>query len=541
MSEQPSVQSQPLSADALVARGDQLRNSARMAEARASYAAALRLQASRADAWAGYADTSQAIGCYRDALTGYDRALALIPAWPAAWHNRGNVLRLLGLYDAALESATRALALAPDFVEALNNRGNLLRRLNRHAEALADYDRAIALRPAWADVHSNRGNALQELNRIDEARDAYAQAVERAPGRVAYHCSLASVTRLARDHACYRALEGFLQREEQLAPHERVALHFALGDALTGFGAPQDGFDHFIKGNALQRALLHYDDAALFASFERLRKAYGRERFEEATDRRGGNPAATPVFIVGMPRSGSTLIEQVLASHPAIYGAGEYGAFTEALDECVTFDARGRTYDDVLADLSPADFTALGDAYQRRIAQLGGIERGYLRVVDKSLPNFAHLGLIHLALPNARFIHVRRSAVDTCLSCFSKWLPSMPFTFDLAELGRYYAEYDRQIAHWRSVLPPGVLLDVEYEKLVEDLPREARRMLEHCGVEWDPACLAFDRNERAVATASAQQVRRPIHTEALRRWRPSAEQLAPLLKGLGALADPIST
>ena len=138
----------------------------------------------------------------------------------------------------------------------------------------------------------------------------------------------------------------------------------------------------------------------------------------------------------------------------AIYGAGEYGAFTEALDEYVAFDARGRTHDDVLADLRPADFTALGDAYQHRIAQLGGIERGHLRVVDKSLPNFAHLGLIHLALPNARFIHVRRSAVDTCLSCFSKWLPAMPFTFDLAELGRYYAEYERQIAHWRSVLPP---------------------------------------------------------------------------------------
>jgi tetratricopeptide (TPR) repeat protein len=536
MSEQCPVQSQPLSADALVARGDQLRSNARMAEARASYAAALRLQVERADAWAGYADTSQAIGCYRDALTGYDRALALNPDWPAAWHNRSNALRLLGLYDAALESVTRALALAPDFVEALNNRGNLLRRVNRHAEALADYDRAIALRPAWADVHGNRGNALRELNRIDEARDAYQQAIERAPERVAYYVSLASVTRLSREHACYRALEAFLQREAQLGPHERIALHFAMGDALTGFGAHQDGFDHFIKGNALQRALLHYDETAVFASFERLRRTYGRERIESV--RGEGNPAASPVFIVGMPRSGSTLIEQVLASHPQVYGAGEYGAFTESLDEHVALDTGGRTRDAILEGLSPADFTALGDAYQRRIAQLGGIERGHLRVVDKSLPNFVHLGLIHLALPNARFIHVRRSAVDTCLSCFSKWLPSMPFTFEPGELGRYYAEYERQIAHWRSVLPPGALLDVQYENLVDDLPGEARRMLEHCGLEWDPACLAFDRNARAVATASAQQVRQPIHKDALRRWRPSAQQLAPLLKGLGALADP---
>jgi hypothetical protein len=141
-------------------------------------------------------------------------------------------------------------------------------------------------------------------------------------------------------------------------------------------------------------------------------------------------------------------------------------------------------------------------------------------------------------LPNARFIHVRRNAVDTCLSCFSKWLPAMPFTFEQRELGRYYAEYDRQIAHWRSVLPPGVLLDVQYEALVEDLPREARRMVEHCGLEWHPACLAFHRNERAVATASAQQVREPIRTDALRRWRPPPEQLAPLIEALGALAGP---
>jgi hypothetical protein len=262
-----------------------------------------------------------------------------------------------------------------------------------------------------------------------------------------------------------------------------------------------------------------------------LRETYTRERIEAC--RGGGHEATTPVFIVGMPRSGSTLIEQVLASHPDVYGAGEYGAFTEALDEYVAFNGKGRAREAVLERLSTVDFTELGAGYQRRIAQLGGIERGYQRIVDKSLPNFMHLGLIHLALPNARFIHARRSAVDTCLSCFSKWLPSMPFTFDLGELGRYYAAYDRLIDHWRAVLPPGVLLDVHYEDMVEDLPREARRILDHCGLTWDPACLSFDRNERAVATASALQVRQPIHTRSLRRWRPAAAQLAPLLDGLG--------
>ena len=539
MSEPPRpAQPQPLSADALSARGEHLRSSGRLAEARATYAEALRLDAASAQAWAGYADASLALGHDRDAVTGYDRALALHPAWPAVWHNRSNALRALGLYEAALDSVTRALALAPDFVEALNNRGNLLRRVYRHAEALADYDRAIALRPGWADAHGNRGNALRELNRLADAQDAYQRAIELAPERVAYYCSLASVSRLSPDHACYRALEGFLARDAGLGPHERIALHFGLGDALAGFGRHQEGFDHYVKGNALQRARLDYDEAMVFASFKTLRQTWGRERVEAG---RGGNPSPAPVFIVGMPRSGSTLIEQVLASHPQVFGAGEYGAFTEALDERVAADARGRAKDAVLATLTDAHFTGLGDAYVRRLAQLGGIERGYARVIDKSLPNFVHLGLIHRALPNARFIHVRRNAIDTCLSCFSKWLPSMPFTFDLGELGRYYAEYDRQIAHWRSVLPPGTLLDVQYEKLVEDLPGQTRRMLDHCGLEWDPACLAFERNARAVATASALQVRRPVHEVrsahrgAANRWRPAAERLAPLVVGLGIL------
>jgi len=220
-----------------------------------------------------------------------------------------------------------------------------------------------------------------------------------------------------------------------------------------------------------------------------------------------------------------------------VYGAGEYTAFSAELDAYARRQQRTKLDAPLLSALRSADFTAIGRGYQQRIAQLGGIEHGYLRVVDKSLLNFIHLGLLHLALPNARFIHARRNPVETCLSCFSKLLSNMPFSFELGELGRYYVAYDRLMAHWREVLPAGVMLEVDYEAMTDDLPTQARRILAHCQLEWDPACLAFEHTERPIATASALQVRQPLYQHAVRRWRPEPALLAPLLAELGALAS----
>ncbi|WP_052408807.1 tetratricopeptide repeat-containing sulfotransferase family protein [Paraburkholderia acidipaludis] len=522
----------PASADILIAQANLLRDLGRPAEALDGYAAALRLQSQRADAWAGHGDALHLLGRRDEALASYDRALALQPGLAAAWYNRATLLRGLDRHDEALASLNRTLELAPDFVEALNNRGNLLRHFNRHAEALADYDRALALRPAYAAAHSNRGNVLRELNRLDDARSAYQRAIDAAPGEVMHYRNLASVTRLTRDDPCFMALARFALHEAELGAQDRVYLHFALGDALMEFGERDEAFDHYLSGNALQRARVQYDEARTLAAFGQMRRTFTPARLDAV--RGGGDACDSPVFIVGMPRSGSTLIEQVLSSHPHVYGAGECGFFADALhaqeeQRSRTTPGRGGSSGEWDAN----DFGALGADYLRRIRLLGGIDAGYRRVVDKSLPNFMNLGLIHLALPNARIIHARREAVDCCLSAFSRLLTMMPFSFELGELGRYYAAYERLMDHWRAVLPPGVMLEVRYEDMVSDLPREARRMLDHCGLEWDPACLDFHRSDRAVATASSLQVRQPIYASSVRRWRPAPAHLAPLIEGLG--------
>jgi hypothetical protein len=238
---------------------------------------------------------------------------------------------------------------------------------------------------------------------------------------------------------------------------------------------------------------------------------------------------------VGMPRSGSTLIEQVLASHPRVIGGGERPDFGAALRGARRREGALRDSDAFIAALSEPVLKRLAAAYlDRLVSAAAGTKANPLRITDKMLDNFRHLGLIHLALPNARIIHTRRDPVDTCLSCYSKLFAAPhPYSYDLGTLGRYWRAYDRLMAHWRAVLPPGVMLEVQYEQVVADFETEARRVIAHCGLDWDDACLDFYRTERPVRTASIVQVRQPIYRSSVGRWRPDAATLRPLLEGLG--------
>jgi hypothetical protein len=236
------------------------------------------------------------------------------------------------------------------------------------------------------------------------------------------------------------------------------------------------------------------------------------------------------VFVVGMPRSGTTLVEQILASHPAVFGAGELELMPRAVAGLRAAHPEA-AFPDLAAMLDDADLRALGARYLAGLDRIAPPEAA--RVTDKLPLNFVHVGLIHLALPGARLVHVRRDPLDTCVSCYSKlFAGNQPFAYDLGELGRYYRAYTSVMAHWRRVLPPGVLLELDYEAVVADLERAARRLVAHCGLGWDDACLAFHRTERPIRTASALQVRRPLYTEAIGRAAAYAPWLAPLIAAL---------
>ena len=523
----------PSNGDILSSCASLLHELGQLEPALANYDRALKSRPQQADWLCNRGDVLQELQRYQEALASYQQAVTFAPKFAAAWNKRGNALRNLKSYEAALASYAHALQLEPNFVEAINNRGNLLRHFHRYPEALACYERALTLQPGYAEAHSNRGNALRELNQLDAARASFQRAVELAPGNVRYYCYWAAATQLTAQDACYQALERFAQHPEVLAPADRSLLHFTLGDALTQLGEHDRAFAHFQQGNAVQRARTRYNEAGSLGLFDWMRSTVTREFIDSR--RGGGDPSDAPVFIVGMPRCGSTLIEQVLASHPEVYGAGEYPAFPDVLRQYVERTRAGRADSAVITALAQADYGVLGADYQQCIQQLEGGGR-YRRVVDKALQNFAFVGLIHLALPNARFIHARRSPVDTCLSCFSKPFDDAPFSFDLAELGRHYAAYHRLMTHWQTVLPEGVMLDVHYEDMVGDLAGQVSRILTHCDLDWDPACLDFHHTVRPVATLSSLQVREPLYTLAVRRWRPAPDLLAPLLSALGEIA-----
>ena len=253
---------------------------------------------------------------------------------------------------------------------------------------------------------------------------------------------------------------------------------------------------------------------------------------EAMAARRGlGDPSEVPVFILGMPRSGTTLVEQILASHPRVFGAGELFY----LPELVSAGQAGSRFPGDFPTLSGERLREIGRRYCERLQSLAPKAD---RITDKLPANFRFAGLIHLVLPKARIIHVRRDPVDTCFSCYSKLFPSgQDYTFELGELGRYYRGYESLMEHWRSVLPAGAMLEVQYETLVADIEGQARRMIEYCGLEWDERCLRFYETERSVRTASFAQVHKPLYGNAVGRWRPYRAHLRGLLDTLGINSD----
>ena len=454
---------------------------------------------------------------HAEALASYDRALAIRPDDAVALINRGVALRDLGLPQQALESYDRALALTPGDVPALNNRGAALRDLGRAAEALASFDAAIARSPGFAEAYDNKANLLTELGRTREAADAIEGLIRRAPRRIRSYYTLTQARRLPPGDPHLKAMEDLALDMGALSVDEQLHLQFALGKALAENGDHGRSFQFLRGGNALKRGQVVYDEAAALAGLERTRSAFTAERLRR--DRGQGVASRLPVFIVGMPRSGTTLVEQILASHPQVFGAGEIGAFAQAAG----------------AQAGPAlaggELRQLGARYVDRVRAL---EPTAERITNKTTDNFRFLGLISLAAPNARVVHVRRDPLDTCLSCFSKlFVGDQPFSYDLGELGRYHRAYEGLMSHWREVLPQGVMLEVDYEAIVGDLEGQARRMVAHCGLDWDPRCLDYHLTQRLVRTASATQVRQRIYADSVGRWRAYEAFLEPLIAEIG--------
>jgi len=438
--------------------------------------------------------------------------------------------------DAAAAAAARALALKPANPDAVNLMGRIAAERGDLAGALQRYRQALELKPDLADAYNNIGNALKDLGRLPEARDAYRTALAINPSMPGLYLNLADSKTFQPGDTDLDAMERLAAKTDGLSRSERMQLDFALGKAYADLRKHSRSFAHLLAGNAAKRATIAYDAQSTLALFDRIEALFTPALI--AAKSGGGDPSRAPIFIIGMPRSGTTLVEQIIASHPAVYGGGELQTLNDVLLTVRGPDGARLAYPEFVAALDEAALAQIGTRYVASASALAAAEGrvgpgASLRITDKMPSNYYFAGLIHLALPHAKIIHTVRDPIDTCVSCFSKLFSAeQNHTYDLAELGRYYKRYAQLMRHWRRVLPKGSLLDVRYEDVVADLEGQARRIIAYCGLPWEARCLAFHATERPIRTASATQVRQPIYKSAIGRWRAYEEHLGPLLGAL---------
>jgi len=562
----------PKSAAIHAGLGDTLRHLGRYDDAIVQYARALAINPGLTGAHINLGGCFHLTGRREQAMRSYLRALTINPGLADAYYNLGNLYAELDNLDAAIVHYERSIGLLPTSAEAHNNLANVLRKRRRHQEAIEHYKEAVRLKPTYVSAQRSLGDALQSQNhidganqidgaivcyraalaiepgdattlnrlaaalliagRVDEASHAYETAIDIAPDNVGIQHNYAAVKPFTDGDRRLAKLEELHAREDQLSDDQRIALHFTLGKAYADLRDPGRSFHHLDAGNRLKRRYVTYDERGTLRFLQRIRDTFTSDLLN--TKSNVGHDSEVPIFVIGMPRSGTSLVEQILASHPRIFGAGEVEHFETATADVA--ERRAGVYPDMTAKMSDEDFRELGKSYLERLTRSGAAKE---RIINKLPPNFLFAGLIHLALPRARIIHVKRNAIDTCLSCYSLlFADEQPFAYDLGELGRYHRAYEGLMGHWRSVLPPGRMLEVQYEDLVADLEGQARRLVAHCGVEWDKRCLAFHESKRPVHTASLVQVRKSIYASSVGRSRFYGSRLKPLMDALEIDSSP---
>ncbi len=460
------------------------------------------------------------LGRYRESEKLLAKALVLAPGFDAARFNYALILHRQSKSEAALTEIKRLLATTPGHPGYRNLKAAMLARLGDYAGAIAIYDRLLAEFPVNPRGHMSHGHALKTMGRAADCIAAYRTAVAQAPTLGEAWWSLANLKTYrfaATDIAAMQAALATLG----ISDDDRLHLDFALGKALEDAREYETSFAHYAAGNALRRRQLRWDGAANRAHVVANERLFTAEFFAARAGDTGpwGCPACDPIFVVGLPRSGSTLIEQILASHSQVEGTMELpdvAAIARGLSDTVP-GQDPLVYLEALAAAGPTELAALGQDYLDRTRIQRKTRRPFF--IDKMPNNFAYAGLIHLMLPNAIIIDARRHPLATCFSAWKQhFARGQSFTYDLVELGDYYADYVRLMAHFDAVLP-GRVLRVDHEALVADTEGEVRRMLAHCGLAFEPACLEFHRNQRPVRTASSEQVRQPITAAGLDQWR----------------------
>ena len=469
----------PDDADAYYNRGLALQDLGRMDEAVASYRDAIAIKPDYVEAHGNLGNVLQDLGKLNDAVASYHMALSLKPDYAEAHYNLGNALKDLGMQDDAAASFQKAIDFNSEFAEAHFNLGNALKELGKLNEAEASYHMALNLSPDFAEANNAIGNVLQDLGRLDDAAECYHKALKKKPDFAEANRNLANVKVFSKYDNDINAMED-AYAAPGLGDEQRMHLAFGLGKAFEDLREYEKAFGFFLTGNFIKRGTLDYSNEGVEKSFGNLMNLFSNGLLAER--QRTGSSDEPPIFILGMPRSGTTLVEQILASHPDVLGGGELDYLTRTVvtNFSKINDAK---FNDSVNQAGAGRFSNAGTEYM----ELTRKRFPEARFITDKLPyNFQLIGMIRLILPNAKIIHCCRDKRDTCLSIFKNYFTkdSHYYAYDLCELGQFYNLYSNLMNHWHSVLP-GFIYDIHYEDLVSDQERNSRALIEYCGLEWD--------------------------------------------------------
>ena len=421
----------------------------------------------------------------------------------------------------------KALRIDPENANAYHHMGMIRSKLGDLAGGLADHRKALALNPSLTASEVAIGHLLIELGEFDEARTVFERVAVEAKDALSAHLAIARLDKMTADHPSYRALEEAAASVDGMQAPRAVALHYALGKALEDLGEHDRAFGHFREGAIKKRATVQYDPLETDRQTRSLIEAFTPELLTRL--RHASIASDTPIFVVGMPRSGTTLTEAILNAHPLVFGAGELHDLQSIFGPPPGQPRSGLAQ--LIATRAPEVSHRLAEKYVSVLQQHAPEAR---HVVDKMPANFQLVGLISALMPNAKIVHIARDPIDTCLSNYTRVFErSQLHSYDLTELGRYFNNYVDIMRHWHDVLEPGAFYTLHYEALVDDIEEEARALLSFCGLDWDDKCLEFYKGKRRVRTASVQQVRQPLYSSSKQKWRAYADHLGPLIEVIG--------
>ena len=493
--------------------GAVLGTTGRKSEAVAAYQTAVTLSPQDAGAHNNLGNTLKALGRLDEAEASYNQAIALKPDFAVAHNNLGNTLKALGRLDEAEASYNQAIALKPDYAEAHNNLGNTLKALGRLDEAEASYNQAIALKPDYAVAHSNLGNVLRELGRADEAIANYNQAIALKPDYAQAHRHLTLIKTYEVQDEQYSKMEE-LYLDENLSEEQRCHINFGLAKVCEDLGNFEQAFAHYTEGNGLRKKLLNYDINQDVELFKQLKSSYPKiEKNLLEPDTLSKN--LMPIFIIGMPRSGTTLVEQIISSHLQVTGAGE-------LNFAKQFGAA------IATGITEVNNQSLLDFRHNYLSKLQNVSNGNLIVTDKMPQNFLYIGLLAAAFPEAKIIHVKRNPAAVCWANYKRYFVSknIGYCYAIDDVISYHKLYENLMDFWTSTLSKRIY-NLDYEQLTVNQETETRQLIEYLGLDWDENCLSPQNNTRRVATASNLQVRQKVYQGSSEQWK----KFQPFLNG----------